>query len=45
MSLKISYFGDPILRKKGRKVVDFDESLLKFSEEMLALMHESEGIG
>jgi peptide deformylase len=45
MSLKISYFGDPILRKKGRKVVNFDESLLKFSEEMLALMHVSEGIG
>ena len=45
MSLKISYFGDPILRKKGSKVEDFDESLLKFSKEMLVLMHESEGIG
>ena len=45
MSLKISYFGDPILRKKGSKVEDFDESLLKLSKEMLVLMHESEGIG
>ena len=45
MSLKIRYFGDPVLREKGRKVVEFDEDLLNFSNEMLTLMHKSEGIG
>ena len=45
MSLNIRYFGDSILRQKGSKVESFDIQLTKLSEDMLELMHASEGIG
>ncbi len=45
MSLKIRYFGESVLRENGRKVENFDDELSKLSQDMLALMHQSDGIG
>ncbi len=45
MSLKIRYFGESVLRENGRKVENFDDKLSKLSQDMLALMHQSDGIG
>ncbi len=45
MSLKIHYYADPILRKKGLAIKDFDDCLKSLSRDMLDLMYASEGIG
>jgi peptide deformylase len=45
MSLNICYFGNSVLRQKGRKIVKFDEQLTKLASDMLEIMHTSEGIG
>lgn len=45
MSLSIRNFGDPILRQKGQAVKDFDKKLFELSQDMLEIMHISEGIG
>tara|TARA_Y100000588_G_scaffold31455_1_gene30746 strand:+ start:136 stop:708 length:573 start_codon:yes stop_codon:yes gene_type:complete len=45
MVLEIKFYGDHILRKKGKPVKTFGEPLRQFSRDMLAVMHEAEGIG
>ena len=45
MSLKLRYFGDPVLRQSGKKIEKFDEQLVDLSSKMLEVMRESEGIG
>jgi peptide deformylase len=45
MSLPIVHYNDPVLRKKGAKVVLFDAALDAFAKEMIATMHEAGGIG
>ena len=45
MSLNICYFGNSVLRQKGRKIEKFDEQLTKLATDMLEIMHTSEGIG
>jgi peptide deformylase len=45
MVLPIVYYGDPILRKKGRPVERFDEKLLELANDMVDTMYEAEGIG
>ena len=45
MSLKIRYFGDPILRQSGKRIEKFDDQLVQLSKDMLEVMRESEGIG
>lgn len=45
MSLYIRYFGDSVLRQKGHKIEKFDDHLTKLSQDMLEIMHASEGIG
>ncbi len=45
MSLYIRYFGDSVLRQKGLKIEKFDDHLTKLSQDMLEIMHTSEGIG
>lgn len=37
--------GDPILRRKAREVVSFDERLVQLLEDMVETMIKSEGIG
>lgn len=43
--LKIVYYGDPILRKKGKNVSSFDPSLAQLAKDMIETMYEAEGIG
>ena len=45
MTLKIRYFGDPVLKEAGQKVEEFGPELARLSIDMLELMHQSEGIG
>lgn len=45
MPLKIVQYNDPVLRTKGAKISQFDDSLVKLSQEMVATMHEASGIG
>jgi peptide deformylase len=45
MSLQIVHYNNPILRKKGAKVTVFDAALAEFAAQMIATMHEAEGIG
>lgn len=45
MPLSIVHYNDPILRRKGNKVTDFDSALQSFAQEMIATMHEAGGIG
>jgi peptide deformylase len=45
MSLRIVYYNDPILRKKGARITAFDADLASLAAEMIATMHASAGIG
>ena len=45
MPLQIVQFNEPILRKKGTKIVSFDLALGRLAEAMIETMHEAEGIG
>lgn len=45
MPLQIVHYNDSILRKKGDKIVTFDDDLRNLATEMIATMHESRGIG
>ena len=45
MNLSIHYFGEPVLRQKGKKVKDFDSKLSMLSEAMVETMHLHNGIG
>ena len=43
--LKILVFPDPRLRTLAEPIMDFDDSLIKLSEDMLETMYEGSGIG
>ena len=45
MSLEIVHYNDPVLRKKGEKITEFDEALATFADQMIETMHEAHGIG
>lgn len=45
MALKIVHYNDAVLRRKGEKVVAFDAALAELKEDMVATMHDAEGIG
>lgn len=45
MSLPIVRYNDPILRKQGAPVANFDGALRSLGEEMVATMHAAHGIG
>jgi len=42
---KIRYIGDPVLRRETEAVAVFDKSLNQFLENMIATMHQKDGIG
>jgi peptide deformylase len=42
---EIRIYGDPVLRRTGKKVTEFDEELRKFIEEMTVTMREKDGVG
>ena len=45
MTLDIRKFGDPVLKTRAAPVETFDDSLARFTEEMLATMRENDGVG
>ena len=45
MALEMRTFGDPVLKTRAARIEDFDESLERLAEEMLATMREQEGVG
>jgi len=45
MPLRITQFGEPILREKGAKIEQFDAALKQLATDMLATMYAAEGIG
>ena len=45
MILPLRYYGDPILRRPAREVRSFDEELARLAENMIATMHEENGVG
>ena len=45
MSLQIVHYCDPILRRKGEKITQFDAFLLQLSADMISTMHDAHGIG
>ncbi|RME69485.1 MAG: peptide deformylase [Verrucomicrobia bacterium] len=45
MPLPIVHYGDPILRKKGAPVTEFNAELARLADDMIETMHEAYGIG
>ena len=45
MILRITQYGEPILRKVGKPISDFDESLAELANDMVDTMYDEEGIG
>lgn len=45
VALEIKTFGDPVLKTRAAKVKEFDDALLRLTEEMLVTMHDREGVG
>ena len=43
--LRVTQFGEPILRQKGRPVETFDDSLKSLADSMVETMYAEEGIG
>ena len=43
--LTIVHYPDPVLRRKAKFIKKFDPSVPKLGEQMLKMMHESDGIG
>lgn len=45
MILRITQYGEPILRKVGEPVTEFDDELAKLAQNMIETMHDADGIG
>lgn len=45
MALEVRQFGDPVLKARATPVKEFDETLSRLAEDMLATMREYEGVG
>ncbi|MBH53425.1 MAG: peptide deformylase [Opitutaceae bacterium] len=45
MSLRVCLYNEPILRKKGAQISDFDSDLEALSKDMVETMYEYDGIG
>ena len=45
MPLPIVHYNDPILRKKGNKITEFNNALADFALQLIETMHEAGGIG
>lgn len=45
MILRVTQYGEPILRKVGKPITDFDESLAELTNDMVDTMYDEEGIG
>jgi peptide deformylase len=45
VALEVKTFGDPVLKTRATRVKEFDEALLRLTEEMLVTMRERDGVG
>lgn len=45
MVLEIKQYGDPVLRKKCRKVTEVTDEIRKLSEDMIETMNDADGVG
>lgn len=45
MLMRVTQFGEPVLKQAGEKIEVFDEALKKLSEDMFETMYAEEGIG
>ncbi len=45
MILRVTKFGEPILRKQGEPITEFNDELKKLSADMIETMYDEEGIG
>lgn len=45
MILRVTQYGEPILRKVGKPITEFDESLAELADDMVDTMYDEEGIG
>jgi len=45
MRLRVTHYGEPILRQTGKKVEVFDESLRELVSDMMETMYNEEGVG
>ena len=45
VALEVKTFGDPVLKTRAARVKEFDDALIRLSEDMLVTMHEREGVG
>lgn len=45
MQLRVTQYGEPILREKGKAVSTFDASLRKLADDMIDTMHAEDGAG
>lgn len=45
MILRVTQYGEPILRKAGQAISEFDESLAELANDMVETMYEEDGIG
>jgi peptide deformylase len=45
MLLRVTKYGEPILRKKGAPITDFSQDLAQLAGDMIETMHNEEGIG
>ncbi len=45
MILRVTQYGEPILRKVGKPITEFDESLAELANDMVDTMYDEEGIG
>lgn len=45
MILRVTQYGEPILRRAGKPVTEFDQSLAELADNMVDTMYDEEGIG
>ena len=45
MILRVTQYGEPILRKVGKPITEFDESLAELANDMVDTMYDEKGIG
>jgi peptide deformylase len=45
MLLRVTQYGEPILRKVGEPITEFDEALAQLADDMVDTMYEEDGIG
>jgi peptide deformylase len=45
MILRVTQYGEPVLRKVGTAITEFDEDLAQLADNMVDTMYEEEGIG